>query len=549
MIIEVQITPQPIPDFVPREPFLGLAGARVEFSGLVRELENSQTITALEYEAYASMAERQIRHILVRLSERHECMAVRVIHRVGWVPVGEPAIQVVLWARHRDAAFQTLMSFMDLLKADVPIWKTKSRPAPVLGSPSPKPTPPTQTHPTLSLDEARTAIQSQIQPVDTVETTLANALGFILRVPLQATEDYPPCNRSTRDGYAVLLDDHSKTFRVVDSLSASDWRPRQLKPGETVRVATGTALPCEHLQVLMQETVQEVQEVQDREKHIRPITRDGELNLQRRGGDYRCGDVLAPSGAQIHSGILALLASTGLTRPRVSRRIKILHFTTGDEVAQPGHAPQPGQVRDCNSSLIRGWIKKIPSELWHYHLPEDFERAREAVMTRASQFHQSDLVLISGGASVGATDFAQKLLEWLGFEIVFNRLSLRPGAPMIYGRMKGRTGFGLPGNPLSHLACWHALVDVALSGLAGLAPVEFQEGILGTDVDAGDGRRETLWPAYCQPLNGRLHLTPLRWNCSGDVSCLATTNALLRIPAGTRKFAAGDTIGFLPITP
>ncbi len=229
------------------------------------------------------------------------------------------------------------------------------------------------------------------------------------------------------------------------------------------------------------------------------------------------------------------------------RDCALCHFTTGDEIVRPDQTLKPGQVRDSNSILIHGLLQKFSCHLEQTHLPEDFELAKSAISTRQSAIENSDLLLVSGGASVGEKDFTGPLLEWLGFEIVFSQVNVRPGRPLIFGQNGGRIAFGLPGNPLSHFVCFHLFVVAALAGLAGGKGPTFRRGTLTAKLEGGPNPRETLWPARCEGKDGKLELTPLPWNSSGDVTSLPSTTALIRVPASHGPFAAGTEMEFLPV--
>ncbi len=542
MKIEIQITPQAIEPRAGRMPeFAGTAGAIAEFAGVVRDEENGERIAALEYEAFSPMAEHEMRRILASLTERFPCLAARVIHRVGIIPSGETAILVVILARHRSEAFGLLAEFMNRLKQDVPIWKRRTLPLrkprsvrPANGS--------RPTSQILSLTDARAQIEARVPPRAAVEATLEQAAGRILRETVFASEDQPTHDRSTRDGYAIMHDDSSTTFKVVDTLHAADWRPRALKTGEAVRVATGASLPCDHLQVIMQEEVERIGD------QIKIGARDDADNVRKRGEEMRAGDAVLTAGTRLNAGALALLATVGCVRPCVSPRIKVVHLLTGDEVVPPNQTPLPGQPRDSNSTLIQSWVNSLPANLWQQRLPEDFEQAKASVETCLSQIGKADLLLVSGGASVGDKDFTRALLEYLGFEIVFHRGNLRPGAPLIFGVAGDRVAFGLPGNPLSHFAAWHAFVSVAVARMTGGQSPPFMQGQLASPLVDADCPRETLWPASCQSPSGKLELTPLRRHSAGDVACLAAANALIRVPAKTSALPAGTAVEYLSIT-
>ena len=165
---------------------------------------------------------------------------------------------------------------------------------------------------------------------------------------------------------------------------------------------------------------------------------------------------------------------------------------------------------------------------------------------------------------MGEKDFTRPLLEWLGFEIVFSQVNVRPGRPLIFGFNGGasvlgsrlvsslappgkvRVAFGLPGNPLSHFVCFHLFVAAALAGLTGGRRPGFRRGMLAAKLEDGPNPRETLWPARCEANGGKLELTPLPWNSSGDVTRLPDTRALIRVPAKCSSIEAGQEVDFLP---
>ncbi len=535
MQIEIQITGEPIAkgNFPARH---SAVGAWVEFQGIVRGEESGQAIAALEYEAYSEMAEHEIRRLLLEISAKRPCAAAKVIHRVGVIPVGETAIYVGVAGGHRAEAFALITEFMDRLKQDVPIWKRKALHAQNNCTKNFAPTLAGAPNVMRSLGEAVAEINFCSPELPAVQVPLADAFGRVLRKTVFAAEDFPSCNRSTRDGYAMLADDRSESFQIVDALHAADWKPRQLKAGEAVRVATGAALPCENVRVVMQENVERSGE------KIRILKHEAALNLRQRGEDVKAGQPLVSAGARLGAGKLALLASAGCAQPLVSPRLRVLHFTTGDEIVSPEQTPKPGQIRDSNSILIHGLLQRFSCEVTQQHLPEDFERAKAAISTFNFPLSTFDLVLVSGGASVGDKDFTRPLLEWLGFEIIFSQVNVRPGKPLIFGVDGKRVAFGLPGNPLSHFVCFHFAAAAALARLTGEDAPKFLRGRLAANLDDATCPRETLWPARLDAAG----LLPLPWASSGDVTYFASANALIRVPANCTSLASGAEVDFLP---
>jgi len=545
MVIEIQLTDLPIAMNASASPQRGSHGALVEFQGVVRGEENGRPISALDYEAYPEMAVREMRRLLEAMATRHPCLGARVIHRTGIVPVGETAIYVGITARHRAEGFALLAEFMDRFKQEVPIWKRRALPARAMeagGQPgAPAPTGRQGANQgARSLDEAMREIGSHCQPLPAVRLPLAQAFGRVLRETVGAATDLPPFDCSTRDGYAILADDEATEFQVVDTLPAAGWRPRQLQSGEAVRVATGAPLPCGGLRVVMQE------DAERKDNHLRITRREAASNIRLRGEEVKAGQPLVRANTVVTAGAAALLATAGCAHPLVSPRLRISHFTMGDEVVSPDQSPAPGQIRDSNSTLVRGLLRRFPCDLEQEHLPEDFAGAWARL--DLDRLAAADVVLVSGGASVGDKDFTRPLLERLGFDIVFSQVNIRPGRPLIFGVSGARVAFGLPGNPLAHYVCFHFAVATALARLTGDKVPEFLRGRLAERLDDPPCPRETLWPARLEFSGGVLRLQPLAWASSGDVTCFGRANALVRKPANGGPLEAGMEVDFLPAT-
>jgi molybdopterin molybdotransferase len=538
MEIEIQIVNERIGEL--QRPAVTALGAWAEFRGLVRGEEGGAAIGALEYEAYSPMAEREIRRLLTELAAVHPCLAARVIHRVGDVPVGEAAIYVGIAAKHRAEAFALLASFMDRLKQDVPIWKRRAVPASERSSTAntegSAPRAPKINHP-ASASEVVTLLRELCRPLEPERVALADAAGRVLREAACAPEDQPPFDRSSMDGYAVRVDDRATQFLVVDEIRAGDWKPRALRPGEAVRIATGGALPGDGLQVVMKE------DVRMEAGTLTVVRRDEERNIRFHGEDARAGEALVEAGTLLQPGTVGLLASLGCARPLVTRLPRVLHIATGNEIVPPGQSPGRGQIRDSNSSLVRAFFGRwdiVPEQL---RVGEDEAAIQPAISRSRSAV---DLLLVSGGASVGEHDFTRRLLEQAGFAIHVSKTTARPGKPLIVAQRGNALAFGLPGNPLAHFVCLHLYVRAALRAWSGQGGQSgFQAGVLAADLPAGGNARETFWPAHWRLAEGTALLTPLRWSSSGDLTALATANALIRVTAGADQLERGGRVEFV----
>jgi molybdopterin molybdotransferase len=385
----------------------------------------------------------------------------------------------------------------------------------------------------ISLDEARALIAQTVPPLAPVRVPLAAARGRVLRTEVIAPEDLPGFDRSAMDGYAVGLDDRSERFRVIGEIQPGAVGALKVSTGECVRIFTGAAIPAGASQVIMQEDV-------DREgDFVKVKQRTTATYIRRRGEDARVGSVLLTAGMRLAPAELALLAHVGLVDAVVSPAVRALHFTTGNELVDPHLQPAPGQIRDTNSTLIGGLLAERGAELVRQGRCEDSLDALAGAI-EAVAAETWDLLLISGGASVGDYDFGARALERLGFKIHFRQLNLRPGKPLIFATRGGQAAFVIPGNPVSHFVTFHTAIARAIEAFEG-APESWPLASVTLDAALDDppNPRETWWPAHASLRSGRWVAKPLAWQSSGDLCGLASVNALIRIPPRSASWPAG----------
>ncbi|MGA0110474.1 MAG: molybdopterin molybdotransferase MoeA [Chthoniobacterales bacterium] len=376
----------------------------------------------------------------------------------------------------------------------------------------------------MTVDGVWELLRREISAREAVRVELADAMGAVLREDLTAPEDQPAFDRSAVDGFVVRRDDDSEAFRVTGEVRAGDARRQKLSIGEALRMATGAAVPEGGEVIMLEDAVESGGSVR--------FARRGCDHVRRRGEDARAGDVLLAQGAQLGPGAIALLASAGCVRPRVTRAIDVLHVATGNELVPAEEVPGPGQIRDSNSPLVAAWAQANGLCVRQKRVGEDAGALIRAIEGRR------DLLLVSGGASVGGHDCTAEVLEAAGFELLVTKVAVRPGKPLIVGRRGEEWAFGLPGNPLSHFVCLHVFVEKALAFMRGAtaAAATCQGRLLGP---VPGHPRETWWPALEEPSG----LRPLPWTSSGDLTALATANVLVRVPAS--GLAAGPEVEFI----
>jgi molybdopterin molybdotransferase len=373
-----------------------------------------------------------------------------------------------------------------------------------------------------SLEQSRQCVAEAIEPLDPVRTPLAGALGCVLREDARTREDMPAFDRSAMDGYAIGGEDMSERFRIVGE-SRPGLQPQfALRQGECARIFTGAEIPEGASLVLKQE------DVRAHEGWMTPEVRPAADYVRRRGEDARAGDRLLEAGLRLGPAEIGLLASLGIVEPLVSRRCRVAHFATGDELVDPADEPGPSRLRDSNSALVRAFAESQGGMIaCQERVPDDADLLTTRLRLAADE--GCDLVLISGGASVGAYDFGRTSLERLGFQIHFEKVNLRPGKPLAFATRGRQAAFVLPGNPLSHLAVLNCVVRVAFERLAGAQPVwRVLNARLLAGIRVGGDGRDTLWPARVDMEGGEPVVEALRWRSSGDLTGMAGLNAFIR---------------------
>ena len=366
---------------------------------------------------------------------------------------------------------------------------------------------------------------------------LRDARSRVLRTPLVAEHDVPAFDRSAFDGYAFRSQDSAGLLRLTGSIAAGQMPSAPVGPGECARVFTGAPLPSGADCVAMQEVC-----TVEADSIVVPATRLGD-GVRLRGEDAKAGAILVSSGARLGAVELSLMAQMGHTKPLVAAKCRIFHVRTGDEIVSPETEPSAGQIRDSNSTLIAGLVAEAGGELTGQTTSVD---RLESLVEACSRAGDADILLVSGGASVGDFDFGRRALAELGYSIRFGSLNLRPGKPLIFATRGRQVAFVIPGNPLSHFVCWHVVIRAALDALtSGAAELPMCELLLGGSASLKGNPRETWWPARLMIRDGVASAVPLKWQSSGDMTAMSGVDALVRIPSASPEIHPGTVVQVL----
>jgi molybdopterin molybdotransferase len=372
----------------------------------------------------------------------------------------------------------------------------------------------------LTVREVWDLIDREVAPLLPKRVQLAGAVGSRLAEDLLADADMPAFSRSSIDGYAVRAGSPSGRYRLIEEVRPGMPEGGVPEAGTAMRIFTGSAI-SDGVELVMVEDA----EVDDDDVVFR---KSPEASLiRRRASQSRAGEVLLSVGTTVTPGAVALLATVGNAFPLIAPRPSVAHLSTGSELVGVEETPAPGFIRDSNTHLLEAMIREAGADrVFHGRASESIDEALSVLDS-----HAADVLLISGGASVGAYDGTAEILRRLGFTIHSSKVKSRPGKPLIFATRGGQAAFGLPGNPLSHFVCFHLFVRRALDRMAGRTPRPLVE--VHADETPEPDPRETWWTARVRAEGGQLRAKPLPWTDSSDLTGLPAANALLRV--GTEK--------------
>jgi molybdopterin molybdotransferase len=391
----------------------------------------------------------------------------------------------------------------------------------------------------LSVDEARRLILERVTALPSEAVPLAEAAGRVLAEAARATVDLPPFPSSAMDGFALRAADAPGRLPVVARIAAGHPAPRPLAPGEAMAIATGGVVPEGADAVVPIEVVTdegEAVEVPSVESgtHVRPL-----------GGDLARGDVVVEAGTILRPAELAALAAVGIAKVACARRPRAAVVTTGSELRRPGESLAPGQIFESNGVMLAAALASAGAAVEPQVSVADDETEHRDALERGLD---ANVLVTSGGVSVGPHDLVRRIERELGVEEVFWRVAVKPGKPISFGVRGSALVFGLPGNPVSSLVGFELFVRPALLALQGVRDPgpPFQPGVLGSAVRRNPQRDEFLRARVRSDGDGVV-LEPLTGQESHMIARAAAADALVLAPRGEGELAAGSGVRYLPL--
>lgn len=387
----------------------------------------------------------------------------------------------------------------------------------------------------ISVEDALTRCFALVSPLAAEPVALRHAAGRVMATPAVAMRDQPPFAASAMDGYAVQGDPAAgATLAVIGEAGAGHRFGSAVGAGQAVRIFTGAPVPQGATRVLIQEDVTRngdtitVRPNADSGTHIRPA-----------GQDFRAGDSLSPR--LLRPNDLALLAAMNIATVRVIRRPVVALIATGDELVMPGEMPEPDQIIASNTFALAAMVEAAGGEARILPIARDTEAELFTVLTMAEG---CDLIVTIGGASVGDHDLVGRVAESMGLERAFYKIAMRPGKPLMAGRLRGVPMLGLPGNPVSSIVCGHLFLLPMLRAMLGLGqiPPATMRATLAVDLPANGPRSHYM---RARVSGGRI--TPFDRQDSALITILTEANALLVRPASDGPQPAGVEVDYIPL--
>ena len=390
----------------------------------------------------------------------------------------------------------------------------------------------------ISVEEAQRLILERVVPLPAETVELADALGRVLAEPATAAIDLPPFDSSAMDGFALRADDAPGRLPVAHRIAAGSPAPRGLAPGEAMGIATGGVVPGGA------DAVIPLEYVVDNDNTIEIAdTVDPGANVRLAGGDLRRGDVVVDRGTRLGAPQLAALAAAGRPQVEVSRRPRAAVVATGSELRRPGEPLLPGQIYEANSILLEGQLVSAGADVDRLSSVADEKDAHREALARGLE---ADVLVTSGGVSVGPHDLVRSILGELGVEEVFWGVSVKPGKPISFGLAGSRLVFGLPGNPVSVLVGFELFVRPALLALQGVAdPLpRFERGALASGLKRNPGRDELVRARLVAGAGGTA-VEPLAGRESHMIARAAGADALVLVARGEGELSEGEPVEYL----
>lgn len=390
----------------------------------------------------------------------------------------------------------------------------------------------------ISISEALKIIERETFALAAETVDLENSIGRVLAEKIVADTDLPPFDRSQMDGFAIKSDETKNApvnLKIVGESVAGKGFDGSLREGEAVRIMTGARVPDGA------DAVQKVELTEERDEFVEIFeTAKPRQNIVERGAEIRRGAEVFGAGEIVNEQMIAALASFGYAKVRVFRQPRISILATGSEIVNVDETPQKDQIRNSNSAMLAALAKKLGLEADVLPLVgDDFETLKKRIAAAVAT--KSQILVLTGGVSVGDYDFTKPALRELGAELFFEKVSLKPGKPTVFAKLNDCLIFGLPGNPVSVAVTFYLFVRKAILRMQSASSDQLKKGFaVVSEKIKGAKERDCYLPVSVQTNEkGHLIIESLRFSSSSNFIAFARANALIFVPAG-KTYEPGD---------
>jgi molybdopterin molybdotransferase len=371
------------------------------------------------------------------------------------------------------------------------------------------------------------AYKPEIEEIQTIDS-----LGRVLAQYIISKINMPPFDKSAMDGYALASKDNSDKFQILETISAGSLPSKKIKKGQCSKIMTGAKLPPGADKVVM------VEKTEEKNGYMKIIEEDARLNICYLGEDIKIGDVILDSGHLIRPQEVGIIASMGLKEVKVFKKPKVGIITTGTEIVEPGFKLNEGQIYNSNSYSLSAQVLETGAEVLHTGIITD--NREEIKKTISSLLSETNMILISGGVSMGDYDFVPGVLQRLGVHIHYSKVAIKPGKPTVFGTKNSTVIFGLPGNPVSTFVIFEVFVKQVLYKLMGYNYTpQLLKGKLAEHYRRKRYSRTSFIPVIYKE-DG--FVEPVKYHGSAHLNSLSEANALLKIPAGVKEVSKGSEV-------
>jgi len=382
----------------------------------------------------------------------------------------------------------------------------------------------------ISFEEAYRIVMNHVTVLPSERVNMMDSLGRILADDIISDVDMPPFNKSAVDGFACRMADKNHDLEVIETIPAGKTPEFMVSEGKCSRIMTGAMLPEGSDCVIMVEDTQILDNGM-----MRPAKKQESLNICYQGEDIKAGDKVLSTGTLIKPQHIAVLAAAGAVNPKVSKQIHVGILSTGDELMEPEHIPSASKIRNTNAYQLMAQVTAAGAIPQYGGIAADTEISLSAMLS--DSLDRNDVVLLTGGVSMGEFDYVPAAMENLDIEILFKSVAVQPGRPTVFGKWGNQFIFGLPGNPVSSFVLFEVLVKPFLLKMMGSReePVVLHLP-LGTDFTRKKSTRKSLIPVRIE--NGLV--IPVDYHGSAHINAYTQANGILTIEIGKTRLGKGE---------